>query len=116
MDSTLEGIEDAEAISTTVYVVGFEPDDRAWIESALGRSVDAVIHLDDVQALLESEPFATGRCLIASADVDAPATLNLVRALRARGSALPVVSAAGVSIRGGESALLRFPARRKERP
>lgn len=78
-------------MSTTVYIVGFEPDDRAWIESALGRSVDAVIHIDDVKPLLESAPHPPGQCVIACADVDAPAALKLVRALRHQGIPLPVI-------------------------
>ena len=76
---------------TTVYVVGFKPDEHAWIESALGRSADAVIFVDDGEALLARAPSGPGQCLIASADVDEAATLRLVRELRRRGMALPVI-------------------------
>lgn len=78
-------------MSTTVYVVGFEPDERHWIASALGRSADAVICVDDDQTLLATASNGSGQCLIASADVDGAATLNLVRELRRRKIALPVI-------------------------
>ena len=78
-------------MSITVYVVGFKADERAWIESALGRSVDAVVFVDDGEALLARSPSGPGQCLIASADVDGAATLRLVRELRQRGIALPVI-------------------------
>ena len=37
---------------TTVYVVGFEPNECAWVRSALGRSVQAVVNVEDGAALL----------------------------------------------------------------
>ena len=80
-----------EAMSTIVHVFGFKPDERVWIESALGRSVDAVAFVDDGEALLASVPGDPGHCLIASADVDGAATLKLVRELRNRGATLPVI-------------------------
>ncbi|MGO4395468.1 hypothetical protein AB4Z46_29340 [Variovorax sp. M-6] len=78
-------------MSTTVYVVGFEEGERAWIESALGRITDAVVFVDDGAAFLARPPGGSGQCLIASADVDEAATLRLVRELRRRGVALPVI-------------------------
>jgi DNA-binding NtrC family response regulator len=78
-------------MSTTVYVVGFEPSERAWLRSALGRSAHAVIDVDkgeDLMAQLSSGP---DQCVIASADVDGAATLALVRALRSQGILLPVI-------------------------
>lgn len=78
-------------MSTTVYVVGFKADERAWIESALGRITDAVVFVDDGDVLLAKPPCGSGHCLIASADVDEAATLSLVRELRRRGVALPVI-------------------------
>lgn len=78
-------------MATIVYVMGFEPDQRAWIEAALGRSVDAVVHVNDVEAWLTGAPSAAGHCLIASADVEGAATLSLVRALRCQGNKLPVI-------------------------
>ena len=78
-------------MATTVYVMGFESDQRAWIEAALGRSVDEVVHVDDADAWLASAPRGPGQCLIASADVDGAGTLSLVRALRALGNTLPVI-------------------------
>ena len=37
-DPATPRIENAEAMSTTVYVVGFDPSERAWVRAALGRS------------------------------------------------------------------------------
>jgi FixJ family two-component response regulator len=76
---------------TTVYVVEPDPGERAWIQSSLGRSVDAVVFIEDAAALLAEVPGADGACLIASAERDGAATLGLVRELRARGAMLPVV-------------------------
>lgn len=78
-------------MSTTVYVVGFKKDERAWFESALGRITDTVVFVDDGEAILARPPSGSGQCLIASADVDEAATLRLVRELRHRGVALPVI-------------------------
>ena len=78
-------------MSTTVYVLGFKQDERAWIESALGRIVDAVEFVDSGEAFLDRPPSGPGPCLLASADVDGAATLRLVRALRHRGVAMPVI-------------------------
>jgi two-component system response regulator FixJ len=76
---------------TTVYVVDPDPAERAWIQSSLGRSVNAVVFVDDGQALLANVPGPEGACLIASAEPDAGATLELVRELRRRGATLPVI-------------------------
>jgi len=76
---------------TTVYVVDPDPADRAWIQSALGRSVNAVVFVDDGQALLANLPCDEGACLIAFAEPDETATLGLVRELRGRGAMLPVI-------------------------
>ncbi|MEJ8826109.1 hypothetical protein WKW80_29465 [Variovorax humicola] len=81
----------SEAMSTIVYVVGFKPDERVWIESALGRSIESVVFLDDGEALFASEASNPGHCVIASADADASATLKLVRELRDRRVTLPVI-------------------------
>ncbi|MDM0021394.1 hypothetical protein [Variovorax saccharolyticus] len=78
-------------MSTTVHVVGFSEDERAWIESALGRVADALVFVDDGEAFLARPPADASHCLIASADVDEAATLRLVRELRRRGVALPVI-------------------------
>jgi DNA-binding NtrC family response regulator len=83
--------ETIEAMSTIVHVVGFKPDERAWIESALGRSIQSIVFVDDVEAFLASVPGGPGHCLIASADVDESATLKLVRELRNRKAPLPVI-------------------------
>ncbi|MDN8618584.1 hypothetical protein [Variovorax ginsengisoli] len=77
-------------MSTTVHVLGFTRDERAWIESALGRIAN-IEFVDDSEAFLDRPPSGQGQCLLASADVDEAATLRLVRALRQRGLALPVI-------------------------
>ena len=75
----------------TVYVIDPDPDERTWIESALAPSVDAVVVLDDGAALLARLPAGEGACLIATAEPDETATLELVRELRGRGATLPVI-------------------------
>jgi len=75
----------------TVYVIDPDPDERTWIQSALAPIVDAVVVLDDGAALLARPPACEGACLVASAEPDAPATLELVRKLRGRGATLPVI-------------------------
>jgi len=76
---------------TTVYVADSDAAERAWIQSSLGRSVDAVVFVDDGQALLANVPDAEGACLIASAEPDDGAIRELVRELRRRGAMLPVI-------------------------
>jgi two-component system response regulator PhoP len=78
-------------MSTTVYVVGFEPSECAWVRSALGRSAHAVINVEDGEALLTHLSSGPDQCVIASADADGAATLALVRALRRQGILLPVI-------------------------
>lgn len=76
---------------TTVYVLDSDPAQRAWIQSALGRSIDAFVFVDDHQALLADVPAAGSACLIVAAEPDEEATLGLVRELRRRGALLPVI-------------------------
>lgn len=76
---------------TTVYVVDPDPAERAWIQASLGRSVAAVVFVDDGRALLANDPGREGACLVASAEPNAAATLELVRELRRRGATLPVI-------------------------
>ena len=78
-------------MSTTVYVVGFEPNECAWVRSALGRSVQAVVNVEDGAALLAQVSDGPDQCVIASADVAGAATLALVRELRRQGLLLPVI-------------------------
>jgi len=74
-----------------VYVVVADSHDRAWIESALVRWVDSVVFLDDLQGLPAKLPRGPGHCLIASADEDQAATLQLVREVRNSGATLPII-------------------------
>jgi two-component system response regulator FixJ len=76
---------------TTVYVVDPDAAERVRIESALGRSVDAVVFVESGDALLGNVPGTEGACLIASTEHDESATLELVRELRSRGVLLPVI-------------------------
>ncbi|MGJ7509702.1 hypothetical protein [Variovorax sp. GT1P44] len=81
----------SELMPTTVYVVDPDPAERAWIEGALARSVDAVVFCDDGPTLRASLAGAPDGCLIASADGNEAATLRLVREIRAAGSMVPVI-------------------------
>jgi two-component system response regulator PhoP len=78
-------------MSTTVYVVGFDPSERAWVRAALGRSAHAVVDVAEGEDLLAHMTSGPDQCVIASADVDGAATLALVRALRRQGILLPVI-------------------------
>ena len=76
---------------TTIYVIDPDPDERSWIESALGPIVDAIVFLEDGAALLARIRGGEDACLVASAEPDEAATLKLVRELRGRGATLPVI-------------------------
>jgi FixJ family two-component response regulator len=75
----------------TVYVIDPDPDERTWIESALAPIAGTVVVLDDGAALLAHLPVSEGACLIATAEADETATLELVRELRDTGATLPVI-------------------------
>ena len=47
-------------MGTTVYVIDPDPVERKWIESVLARSVEAVVCLDSVEALLADPPDRRG--------------------------------------------------------
>ncbi|HEY2255370.1 MAG TPA: hypothetical protein VGI11_07005 [Variovorax sp.] len=76
---------------TNVYVIEPSPRERGWIETALAHSVDSIVFVDDSDALLANPPRGPGYCVIASADLDPAATLQMVRDLRCRGEGLPVI-------------------------
>ena len=76
---------------TTVYVIDPDPDERTWIQSTLASSADAFVVLENGAALLARLPAGEGACLIATAEPDEAATLELVRELRDRGATLPVI-------------------------
>lgn len=75
----------------TVYVLERDAAERRWIESALAGQVRALVFLDDAAALRARLPAHAGDCLLCGAEPDAAAALELVRELRRRGEALPVV-------------------------
>jgi FixJ family two-component response regulator len=76
---------------TTVYVIDPDPGERAWIHSTLADGAIAVVILDDGAGLLARLPAPEPACLVASAEPDPAATLELVRELRRRGETLPVI-------------------------
>jgi len=76
----------------TVFVISPQSDERKWVEATLVPGIiDAVVFVDDGPALLALLPVALPACLIATAEPDAGATLQLVRDLRQRGAMLPVI-------------------------
>jgi DNA-binding NtrC family response regulator len=75
----------------TVYVIEGDAAERRWLESALAGTARRLVFLDGAAALQGRLPAAAGDCLLCSTEPDADAALELVRALRARGEALPVV-------------------------
>jgi two-component system response regulator FixJ len=78
-------------MAVTIYVIDPDPDERAWIESALAPIAGAVVFLEDCAALLARPSIGVGSCLIASAEPDEALTLKLVRDLRERGAMVPVI-------------------------
>ena len=75
----------------SVFVIDPDLEERKRIESALLPSGASVVFFDDAAALLARPPSCEFACLIATAEPDAAATLDLVRELRRRGIALPVI-------------------------
>jgi DNA-binding NtrC family response regulator len=73
-----------------VNVVVVDPRDRAWIEAALGPSVDLVF-VEGGHDLLARVTLGPGHCMIISCDNDEAATLRFVRELRSSGSTMPVI-------------------------
>ena len=75
-----------------VYVVDRNPSERAWLESALLRTVDSIVFLEEGPDLIEHITTGSGNCLIISADDYEFETLCLARALRASGSRIPFIA------------------------
>lgn len=78
-------------MTTTVYVLDADPQERTWIETALAPTMGAVVFVQDRAGLLARPPLADRACLLAFADRDETAALALVTALRRTGSKLPVI-------------------------
>jgi DNA-binding NtrC family response regulator len=78
-------------MSSIVYVVESDPDERRWLDTALAGIGDERSFLDDGADLLERLPLHAGDYLVCSADAGDDATLHLVRELRRRGERVPVV-------------------------
>ncbi len=74
-----------------VFVIDPDLEERERIESALGPSGASVVFFNDGASLLAHSPACASACLIAAAEPDEGATLDLVRELRRRGIALPVI-------------------------
>jgi FixJ family two-component response regulator len=72
------------------YVVVVDPQDRAWIKSALAHHVELVF-LENGPDLVAKIPRGPGHCLIVSIDEDEATTLGLARKLRAAGNELPII-------------------------
>lgn len=76
---------------STVYVLDADPAERCWLRSALNGIGDAQVFLDAGAALLERLPLPAGACLVCGTDEGGTTAAELVRTLRRRGEALPVV-------------------------
>jgi FixJ family two-component response regulator len=72
------------------YVVVVDPQDRAWIKSALVHHVELVF-LENGPDLVARIPRGPGHCLILSIDEDETSALGLARKLRAVGNELPII-------------------------
>ena len=75
----------------TVFVINADENERRWIEATLASSVDDLVLLQDGAPLLAGAAAGCKACLVATAEPDEAETLGLVRDLRARGEALPVI-------------------------
>lgn len=71
------------------YVVVADPQDRAWIKSALVHHVE-LLFLEN-EDLVAKIPLGPGHCVIVSIDEDETATLGLMRKLRAAGNEAPII-------------------------
>jgi FixJ family two-component response regulator len=78
-------------MGTSIFVIDPDLEERKRIESALVPSGASVIFFEDGAGLLARPPSCAFACLIAAAEPDGAATLDLVRELRRRGMALPVI-------------------------
>jgi FixJ family two-component response regulator len=78
-------------MGTTVVVIVSDPQERKRIEAALVPSGMKVAFVDDAATLLACSTSAEFACLIAAAEPDGGATLDLVREFRRRGVTLPVI-------------------------
>jgi FixJ family two-component response regulator len=80
-----------EAPVSTVYVLESDPAERCWLASALNGIGDARVFLDAGAALLDRLPLPSGDCLVCGTEAGGTTAVELVRTLRQRGEALPVV-------------------------
>ncbi|MEJ8850840.1 hypothetical protein [Variovorax rhizosphaerae] len=77
-------------MATTAFVLEPDPVERSWIASALAPLVETVVFVSSPAALLSLQ-LSERDCLVACAEPDASAVLELVRELRLRGSRLPAI-------------------------
>ena len=75
----------------TVFVITADNNEQRWIEATLASLVDDVVLLQDGAPLLAGAATGCKACLVATAEPDEAKMLGLVRDLRARGEALPVI-------------------------
>ncbi len=78
-------------MGSSIFVIEPDPETRKKIESALRSSGASLVFVADGADLLARVPLSQSACLIASAEPDEAATLDLVRELRRRGMLLPVI-------------------------
>lgn len=75
----------------TVLVINPDDDDRRWIASVFASTAYVAEFFTDEAALFARLPAEEPACLLAFAEPDADAALLLVRELRRRAPALPVI-------------------------
>ena len=78
-------------MGTSVFVIDPDLEERTRIESALRPGGASVVFVADGADLIACAPSCESACLIASAEPDEAATLELVRELRRRRMVLPVI-------------------------
>jgi len=78
-------------MTAPAFVFFPDPDERAWIVSTLTPVVGSVVALHDPSVALDMLKSQSRGCLVASTEPDPGTVLELVRALRSRGSQLPAI-------------------------
>ncbi len=74
-----------------IYVLDPDPGERGWIAAVLAPAATSIAFLDRPDELLREPPASGEACMIAFADHDAAAAVELLRALRGAGCAMPAI-------------------------
>ena len=79
-------------MTATVYILDPDPARQHRMGRELGLAGHTCVFVDSAAALFAPPPTTGPSCLVVSVEPDAAATLALVRQLRTRGVAIPVIA------------------------